>query len=254
VSKRALYRTELYQQLYRPIGGEYLLASSLSASGSTMIGTGLFRTHRDFSPRDRAMLQRFSPHLAAARANASSRSLLSLLTTLLADEGRAFILLGRDGSIHHTTTQAQRLLHVFFDDAIPADSSSLPHTLRNWLRLHTQNTDTPPKPLRPLIAKRDGKELRVTLTTSNNPTMPHLLELEQPAGTPDPATLRNLGLSRRQSQVLALITTGATNNEIAQRLDVSPRTVKKHLEHIYNQLGVRTRTAATTIALQTRRQ
>jgi DNA-binding NarL/FixJ family response regulator len=37
---------------------------------------------------------------------------------------------------------------------------------------------------------------------------------------------------------------GKTNHQVASRLSVSPRTVQKHLEHVYDKLGVRTRTAA----------
>jgi len=37
---------------------------------------------------------------------------------------------------------------------------------------------------------------------------------------------------------------GKTNQEIADRLSLSARTVQKHLEHVYDKLGVRSRTAA----------
>ncbi|WP_164444406.1 response regulator transcription factor, partial [Pseudomonas viridiflava] len=42
---------------------------------------------------------------------------------------------------------------------------------------------------------------------------------------------------------------GKTNKDIANILQLSPRTVNKHLEHIYVKLGVETRTAATSVAL-----
>jgi len=42
----------------------------------------------------------------------------------------------------------------------------------------------------------------------------------------------------------------ATRGEIAAILGVSLHTVKKHMEHILHKLGVRTRTAAAAIALQ----
>jgi len=51
-------------------------------------------------------------------------------------------------------------------------------------------------------------------------------------------------LSRRQSQVLGLMAAGATNQEIAARLQLSPETVKQHAAAIYRKLGVRNRTQA----------
>jgi DNA-binding CsgD family transcriptional regulator len=51
-------------------------------------------------------------------------------------------------------------------------------------------------------------------------------------------------LTRREREVLVLVADGKTNAQIAGRLAVSPRTVQKHLEHVYDKLGVRTRTAA----------
>ena len=51
-------------------------------------------------------------------------------------------------------------------------------------------------------------------------------------------------LTVRERDVLSSLTSGETDRQIAGRLGVSPRTVHKHLEHIYRKLGVVTRTAA----------
>lgn len=52
------------------------------------------------------------------------------------------------------------------------------------------------------------------------------------------------GLTAREREVLDLVAEGATNTGIASTLGVSPATVRKHLEHIYEKLHVSTRTAA----------
>ncbi len=51
-------------------------------------------------------------------------------------------------------------------------------------------------------------------------------------------------LTARQEQVLRLVADGLTDAAIGHRLGCSPRTVDKHLEHIYRRLGVSCRTAA----------
>lgn len=55
-------------------------------------------------------------------------------------------------------------------------------------------------------------------------------------------------LTTRQQQVLDLVARGLTDAAIGHRLGCSPRTVDKHLEHIYRRLGVSCRTAAITVA------
>jgi DNA-binding CsgD family transcriptional regulator len=56
-------------------------------------------------------------------------------------------------------------------------------------------------------------------------------------------------LSKRELEVLALVATGFKNSEISQQLYISKATVKTHLQHIFNKLGVENRTAAVTKAL-----
>ena len=57
------------------------------------------------------------------------------------------------------------------------------------------------------------------------------------------------GLTDRELHVLRLAALGRTNRAIAHSLDVSPRTVAKHLEHIYRKLDVTSRTSAVFTAL-----
>jgi DNA-binding NarL/FixJ family response regulator len=58
------------------------------------------------------------------------------------------------------------------------------------------------------------------------------------------AAERAAGLSGREREVIGLIATGATNREIAERLYLSPHTVKEHTSTIYRKLGVRNRAEA----------
>jgi DNA-binding CsgD family transcriptional regulator len=60
-------------------------------------------------------------------------------------------------------------------------------------------------------------------------------------------------LTNREHEVLVLVTDGKTNLQIADRLSLSPRTVQKHLEHVYDKVGVRSRTAAAMKLASTRR-
>jgi DNA-binding NarL/FixJ family response regulator len=57
-------------------------------------------------------------------------------------------------------------------------------------------------------------------------------------------------LSSRELAVLELVAAGHSNKEIVTALDVSPSTVKHHLQNVFSKLGVQDRTQATTVALQ----
>ena len=52
------------------------------------------------------------------------------------------------------------------------------------------------------------------------------------------------GLSQRERNVLELVASGATNREIADRIHLSPHTVKEHLSSLYRKLGARNRADA----------
>jgi HD-GYP domain-containing protein (c-di-GMP phosphodiesterase class II) len=58
------------------------------------------------------------------------------------------------------------------------------------------------------------------------------------------------GLTPRESEVLALLTQGLPNKSIARQLDISPKTVSNHVEHIYSKLDVTNRTGAAMYAMQ----
>ena len=58
-----------------------------------------------------------------------------------------------------------------------------------------------------------------------------------------------LPVTLREREVLEWLAAGKTDREIGEILGMSPRTVQKHLQHIYEKLGVETRTAAVMRAL-----
>lgn len=86
---------------------------------------------------------------------------------------------------------------------------------------------------RPDFSKRDSDVLTVL--------RPHLASVrERWERHRQPARL----LTRRETDVLELVREGLTNREIADRLVISAGTVRSHLEHSFEKLGVHTRTAA----------
>lgn len=60
----------------------------------------------------------------------------------------------------------------------------------------------------------------------------------------------NFGLSSREIEVLRLVSQGMSNQEIADELILSPRTVHHHVSHIFNKMGVNSRVDAVRLAME----
>jgi DNA-binding CsgD family transcriptional regulator len=71
-----------------------------------------------------------------------------------------------------------------------------------------------------------------------------LAALEQAADSGRGFAPAELGLTRRESEIMELVADGSSNAQIGYQLGVSQRTVAKHLEHAFQKLGVGSRTAA----------
>ena len=71
-----------------------------------------------------------------------------------------------------------------------------------------------------------------------------------PAGEESPRLPGEEGLTARELEVLRLVATGLSDQEVAEQLHLSPRTVNAHLRSIYARLGVRSRSAMTRIAVE----
>ncbi|QGZ29910.1 response regulator [Stutzerimonas stutzeri] len=68
-------------------------------------------------------------------------------------------------------------------------------------------------------------------------------------GRTQAALSQRFQLTSREIEVLHWVACGKTNKDIGDILGLSPRTVNKHLEHVYVKLGVETRTAAAAVAM-----
>jgi HD-GYP domain-containing protein (c-di-GMP phosphodiesterase class II) len=59
-----------------------------------------------------------------------------------------------------------------------------------------------------------------------------------------------LGLTEREIEVLRLIARGHTNRDVAATLQLSPKTIGRHVENVYSKIGVSTRAGAALVAME----
>jgi DNA-binding NarL/FixJ family response regulator len=77
------------------------------------------------------------------------------------------------------------------------------------------------------------------------PDVARVEALSRAGAAPVPA-----GLTAREVEVLRLVAEGRTNREIAKALTLSDHTIRRHLQNIFNKIGVSSRAAATAFAFQ----
>lgn len=105
--------------------------------------------------------------------------------------------------------------------------------------------DSDPKEL--LKAIRDVAHGAVYLSPEISRQLSYALKLED-VTTPSAISLDQL--TARELEILRLVAQGQSNEEIAQRLQVSPRTVGVHVSHILEKLNLSNRTQAALYALR----
>jgi DNA-binding NarL/FixJ family response regulator len=187
------------------------------------------------------MLARIRVHLGNARLTQSARTALDV-------SGRFLFAVNRQGHILWATPQAQKLLTDHH--GAQADDFVLPPSLLQWLEQAKGKGSAKSQ----AASLPDNPQLRFYYMGETAPNE-FLLRLSKESGTALPPEFTSeLGLTTREGEVLAWLSKGKTNRDIAQILGLSPRTVDKHLEQIYAKLGVENRTAAAAIATNATRR
>ncbi len=184
------------------------------------------------------VLARMAAHMTAARQARQARNALDAY-------GHATIALrleaGGSARLTWQTPLARSWLPAYFD--VPPDR--VPPPLLQWLQAAAAGRE-----VRPLSTSRGASQLVATLQgrTVDEDWLVVLREVSDAATVE--ATMLAFGLTLRESEVLYWVAKGKTNRDIGDILGSSPATVKKHLERIYEKLGVETRTAAAAMAMQ----
>lgn len=231
-TQRQWRQTMLYQEFFHPLECEYQIAFASPASDG-QVALAFNCRGRDYTEEDRQVLELLRPHLMQARANAQ---LFTRMTSALQGTGGAFLSAAANGSIAYATGEALRLLERYFGRT--AEAGLLPPRLSHWLMKPAASSQ-----VGPLVIEQDEASLRITLAAREQDGTCNLL-LEEKRDSVTKERLRRLGLTGREAEVLVWVARGKTSGEIAIILGSKPATVSKHLDHIYQKLGVENRTSA----------
>ena len=236
LTQEAFHQSELYQEVYRLMGVEYQIAATIKLEPDHVTALALSRQTSDYTERDRAILEMLRPHLVIAFNNLAlareCQAILDTTTLALNELSSATIIVNQQGrALYHTGPGWQWLGGN--------GSGVLPAKISDWLNQPATSTS---RPVLNLVSETHKIHVRA-VPTSHKERL--LLVLTKEEHRPPAATCPDdFGLSKRESEVGRWICTGKTNAEIGAILGISPRTVDKHVEHIFEKLGVETRLAA----------
>jgi DNA-binding NarL/FixJ family response regulator len=189
------------------------------------------------------LLARIRVHLANARMTHSARAALDVF-------GRFLLAARLDGRILWCTPQAGKLLGAAFKD-FDTEGYVLPRNVRDWLQQSAATAKPTVTPAVDLAPAAIALALRLVYVGQVGPDE-YLLRLVEGDAADDQSVLKHkLAVTGREAEVLLWIARGKSNRDIAEILDLSPRTVNKHLEQIYAKLGVENRASAAALAVRT---
>jgi DNA-binding NarL/FixJ family response regulator len=176
---------------------------------------------------------RLATHMRNARVVRMARAALDV-------GGHGVLVVDARSRIAWHSPQAQRWMHEFFADAsvgVPSDDCA------RWLEGVAATGGSMGRRSaadgRTLLARRLGD---IGMGESM-----WLLSL-QTSGQAQASRLATAALTPRETEVLSWVAKGKTNRDVGEILGMSPRTVNKHLEHVFEKLGVETRAAAAALA------
>jgi DNA-binding response OmpR family regulator len=187
------------------------------------------------------VIARIRVHLANARLTRSAQIALDTA-------GRFLLAAALDGRILWSTPQATRLI----EQANGGSDMALPLIVIEWLRGFADNS-LGSRQISLTVAFRDDgtHRLLVTYIGQVGPDEQLLRVAAEQTGSDEVLLRERLSVTLREAEVLLWVSRGKSNRDIAEILGLSPRTVNKHLEQMFEKLGVENRASATSLALRT---
>lgn len=233
---------------------EDILTIHVRPRRSTLVAVALCRDRRTFTERDRALMNVVRRHVGQAYRNIMrlevARARLVGASPQSGPTGWEVVVIDERSRFAGISDRARRWLKEYF----PArDTLVVPDRIRRWIADQQSHLNAAGAEngghTAPLVVEHPGRRLVVTMLPDRGG---NTLVLAEERTASDAASLRSLGLTTRETEVLYWVSRGRTNAEIASILDIRPRTVGKHLERIFERLGVENRTAAASRALDLR--
>jgi DNA-binding CsgD family transcriptional regulator len=226
--------TPLYREFYEPRGIRSQIAFLLPAPPGIHVALVVNRDGTEFSARERALLAELRLHLVNIYRLVSHAEVSRQRDAALADDGWSVALVDDSGTVLESNEVAEAIGRAAgVDLSVGAGLGGL------WSAMSGPPVDrwATSRPTAP-VRVNGGVAFEARLLRS--PVGPHVLLIREPVRVTVQDVVA-LGLTPRQAEVAVLLADGLTNIAIAARLSITESTVRRHLEAIFDRLGVRSR-------------
>jgi DNA-binding response OmpR family regulator/DNA-binding CsgD family transcriptional regulator len=185
------------------------------------------------------LLARIRVHLTNARIAHGTRVALDAT-------GRFLLATDQSARLLWCTPKAKQLLAELFP-AVAGQGPSLPPAVIEQIKqLRQPGTKATARACLEVGARR----VELSFLSSIGPDELLFRLAEVTAGGDEQLLQQTLQLTGREAEVLLWISRGKSNREIGEILNISPRTVNKHLEQVFVKLGVENRASAAARAVR----
>ncbi|AWI76142.1 DNA-binding response regulator [Parazoarcus communis] len=187
------------------------------------------------------VLARIAAHVQNARQMKQARSALDAF-------GQATVAVrASDGKLVWQTPLARQLIRSWFEPERSEPSEIAPPRLLDWI-MAAELARRERREVPGLVASEGARRLLASFHDQTGDEEWLVVLREENDASAIEALIAAFRLTGREAEVLYWVIRGKTNRDIGDILGTSPRTVHKHLEHVFEKLGVETRTAAASMA------
>lgn len=241
------HKTNLHRLALGPIGANQQIFSVIGVLGEEGYSVVLNRTHRGFTEREREILNTIQPHLINGFVNAAvhsrAQNSMSQIKAAMEAAPGAYGYFDPAGHVAWMQERAEAWLREFFAGEVTV-ADGVPHAIRQLLNDSSRDHNAPQ------MLEKESADQRLVVCLGASPVGGWIMRLERKPKTPLPYFRPLPQLSDRKNDVLKWMVEGKRNAEIAEILNLSTRTVEKHVQAILRDLLVENRATAIVRAME----
>ena len=242
VDDRGFHATGMFNEFFRPLGISRQMAVALPADSIGNPVLAIARSRIDYTPAEKRALQLLIPKIRRLIAAEQTWGHYDLLISQLLGAEAAVALVTFHEYVVHSAPQVFDLLDRYFKGS-SRRRSQLPPQLVLLLRSRSNGACS-----KYTFASPDQSQSSLIVTVCDSRNGDQQLLAFREVESPHAKLAKRLDLSPRLADVLLLIEEGCSNKQIAERLRISPNTIRTLVEKLLHRMKVSNRTQAASAA------